>query len=172
LPEIFLVLVGAAAGGLAVWFWGARRMREQLQAARAEAARKAARAVDWAKSEAAMHLERRDHEIAALRASLDDRDHTVEQARSRLQADLALAQRERAQWESHHAELSTRTDELSTQLRTIAAEHLRDLERLHGIARSLERVAADYTAVLETIDARLRPAAMKTPVRSSRPAGS
>lgn len=69
MPDILLVLVGAAAGGVGVWLWIGRRMREQLQHHLAEASRKAARAVDSAKSEAAMRVERRDQEIAALRAA-------------------------------------------------------------------------------------------------------
>ena len=172
MPDVLLVFVGAAAGGVAVWLWVTRRMRDQLQAELAESARKAVRAVDWAKSEAAMQVERRDQEIANLRASLDEREHGVEQARTRLQADLALAQRERAQWESRTGQLSTRADELSGQLHAVMAEGLRDLERLHGIARSLETMVRDYTAVLEAMDVRLRPAGGKPPVRSVRVEGS
>jgi vacuolar-type H+-ATPase subunit I/STV1 len=159
LPDILLVLIGAAGGGVGVWLWAGRRMREQLQAELAEAARKSARAVDWAKSEAAMQLERRDQEIAALHARLDERDHSVEQVRSRLQADLALVQRERSQSEARTKELYRRADELSAQIRGAAMEGLRDLERLRAVANSLERVTAEYSAALEVMEGRLRPRA-------------
>jgi hypothetical protein len=164
---MLLVLVGAAAGGVGVWLWIGRRMREHLQTQLSAAARKSARAVDWAKSEAAMQLERRDQEIAALRARVDERDHSVEQVRSRLQADLALAQQERTQWESRTAELSRRAEELNTQVRRVTLESHRDVERLRGIAQSLERVVADYTTAIEAMDARLRPRA-----DAARPPGS
>jgi chromosome segregation ATPase len=103
---------------------------------------------------------------------LDEREHSVEQVRSRLQADLALAQRERTQWESQTTALSTRADHLGAQLRAATVEGLRDLDRLRAIARDLESMMKDYSAVLETMDARLRPAAGRAPLRTSRPGGS
>lgn len=66
---------------------------------------------------------------AALHARIDDRDHSVEQIRSRLEAGLALAQRDRSQWESRTTELSRRAEDLGAQARGAATESLRDLER-------------------------------------------
>jgi hypothetical protein len=156
LPDILLVLVGAAAGGTGVWLWLARRTHERIETALAESSRKATRAVDWAKSEAAMQIERRDQEIAALRARQDEHDHSVEQVRARLQADLALAQRERAQWESRVSEVSARGEQLSSQLQAIKDEGLRDLERLRSLGRNLEGVVSAYAAVLQTMEAGVR----------------
>ena len=165
MPDILLVFIGAAIGGVGVWFWAGRRMREQLQADLADASRKSSRAIDWVKSEAAVQIERRDQQIATLQARIDDREHSVEQIRSRLEADLALAHRDRSQWESQTTELSQRAEDLGAQVRGAATESLRDLERLRTIAHDLERVVAEFSAVLKATDARLRPGA--APIRPS-----
>jgi hypothetical protein len=173
-PEFLLAVIGVAAGALGCWLWLARRMHERLESEMAESARKAARAVDWAKSEAAMQIDRRDQEIAVLRARSEEHDHSIEQIRARLQADLALAQRERAQWESQASEASTRVAHLTGQLQSIKDEGLRDLEQLRSLARSLQGVANDYVAVLETMEARLgRPASTEDSSRrtTGRPPG-
>lgn len=162
MPDILLVFIGTAIGGVGVWFWAGRRMREQLQADLAEAARKSSRAIDWVKSEAAVQIERRDQQIAALHARIDDRDHSVEQIRSRLEADLALAQRDRSQWESRTTELSRRAEDLGAQARGAATESLRDLERLRTIAHDLEQVVAALSSALRATESRLRPGAAPT----------
>lgn len=172
MPDFLLGIIGVAAGAVGCWLWVAHRTHERMETALAESARKATRALDWAKSEAAMQIERRDQEIVALRARLEEHDHSVEQVRARLQADLALAQRERAHWESQASEVSVRVEHLTSQLQGVKDEGLRDLERLRALARNFDGVVTEYAAALETMDARLRPAAGSTSVRPSATASS
>jgi len=163
-----VLIVGAAAIGLVAGYLLAyRRARAAVAEELQRAERRAAQAIKTARDELASDLDRKDHAIATLEARFDEVHQKGDQARSRLQADLAHAQTERSRFEAQAQaervrfearvqELAQQVEMLSAEVRQANEEGMRELEVLHEIGNALDQAIQRMEARLLAVARRVK----------------
>lgn len=146
--DVVQILGGMIVGGLLAWLVASRRVRVMFQAEITDAKRRAARAVESAKNQIAVEMERTQHEASSLRTRLDEERTSAEATQSRLQADVIRLQQERAKLEARAAELEQKVNDLRAELHGANEESLRELERLHEVLN-------DFSGAVEQMESRM-----------------
>lgn len=150
MSDIVLIAGAGLIGILVGAMISLKRARAAVQGELDKANRRTAQAVDVAKQQVGTELERLEREATGLRAKMEDERQGAQAAASKLQADVARMQQERAKFLARYEELAQGLDELRAQ----NDESIKELEQLHEIANSLRQV-------LEQVEGRLLAAARR-----------